>query len=152
TWWCASARSSSVCAASPRPTPRRPRAPKPSSSPSTTRRPVRPGARWGMKRRSNMRFITPAAQSRAWIRTYPCGVHATPLQPTTAMLRIEDIAQGLAHECRFNGHVREFYSVAEHCVRVSWLVPQAFALEGLLHDASEAYLKDVPSPLKKQDE
>lgn len=94
-------------------------------------------------------WVKPAQQDRSWIETFT-GRVATPLNPTLGMLCIEDIAQGLAHECRFNGHVREFYSVAEHCVRVSWIVPRQFALEGLLHDAAEAYLKDIPSPLKKQ--
>jgi hypothetical protein len=97
-----------------------------------------------------MRWITPAAQSRAWIMSFT-GRHVTPLQPTTDMLCIEDIAHHLSHEARYNGATREFYSVAEHSVRVSWLVPKAYALEGLLHDASEAYLKDIPAPLKRQD-
>lgn len=96
-------------------------------------------------------WITPAQREKHWILTFT-GRRATPLQPTMAMLCIEDIAHHLAHECRFTGAVREFYSVAEHCVRVSWLVPAQFALEALLHDASEAYLKDVPSPLKRQSE
>ena len=62
---------------------------------------------------------------------------------------IQDIATGLANECRFNGQIDNFYSVAQHSVYTSYLVAPEFALEALLHDASEAYVKDLPSPLKK---
>jgi hypothetical protein len=61
---------------------------------------------------------------------------------------IRDIAHGLANNCRFNGHVKRFYSVAEHCFVGSYYVPPQHALAFLLHDANEAYLTDVPSPLK----
>lgn len=62
---------------------------------------------------------------------------------------IQDIASGLANECRFNGQIDNFYSVAQHSVYVSYLVAPEYALEALLHDASEAYVKDLSSPLKK---
>lgn len=61
---------------------------------------------------------------------------------------VEDIAHGLANNCRFNGHVKKFYSVAEHCVVGSYFIHPDHALAFLLHDANEAYLTDVPSPLK----
>lgn len=72
-----------------------------------------------------------------------------PLDPDPDDIVIEDIAHALSQLCRFTGHTRKFSSVAEHCVRVSWLVPRELALEALLHDASEAYLSDIARPVKK---
>ena len=70
------------------------------------------------------------------------------LQPDPALICIEDIAHGLSHLCRFTGHTRSFYSVAQHSLHVSYAVPAKYAFEALLHDATEAYLGDVSSPLK----
>lgn len=70
------------------------------------------------------------------------------LDPDPEELSIEDIAQGLSRICRFGGHTREHYSVAQHSLLVSHVVPPCYALEGLLHDASEAYLGDIIRPLK----
>ena len=72
------------------------------------------------------------------------------LAPDAGSIVVEDIAHGLANCCRFAGHTRGFYSVAQHSVLVSRLVPHALALHGLLHDATEAYLGDLIRPLKRQ--
>lgn len=67
------------------------------------------------------------------------------------VFRIEEIAHSLSLLCRFNGHTSRFYSVAEHSLLVAHLMEYHVGgdpLEGLLHDATEAYLGDVPAPLK----
>jgi len=76
------------------------------------------------------------------------GLRFHPLDPRAQDIRIDDIGHALAHQCRFGGHTRQFYSVAQHSVLVSQLYRPEDALWGLLHDASEAYLQDVCRPLK----
>ena len=77
------------------------------------------------------------------------GIQFWPLLPNGADIRIEDIAHALSNQCRFAGHTRVFYSMAEHSVRVSQLCRLEDALWSLLHDASEAFLSDIPAPLKE---
>lgn len=84
----------------------------------------------------------------AWIQTYS-GKRFNPTKPYVDAIVIQDIAHSLSMQCRFSGHVRRFYSVAQHSVLVSYLCNFEDALWGLLHDASEAYLVDVPRPLKR---
>ena len=69
--------------------------------------------------------------------------------PDPAAISIVDIAAGLAKACRYNGQCAAFYSVAQHSILVSMSVPPRLALEGLLHDAAEAYLGDCVQPLKR---
>lgn len=75
------------------------------------------------------------------------------MNPSPEEICIEDISQALSMNCRYSGHVKKFYSVAEHSVIVAFLVfeqtnSKKEALSALLHDASEAYLTDVPRPIK----
>lgn len=81
-----------------------------------------------------------------WIETYT-GIKFHFLDPRREEIAIEDIAHSLAHQCRFSGHTRVFYSVAQHSIEVAKLSGEAL-LTGLLHDASEAYIHDIPSPVK----
>jgi uncharacterized protein len=90
-----------------------------------------------------------------WIQTYT-GKKFYPLAPTLAMLDIRDQARALSMCCRYAGHVKTFYSVAEHAVRISMeLEDRDYPVEiqkwGLIHDNSEAYLGDVTRPLKLTD-
>lgn len=83
-----------------------------------------------------------------WIQTYT-GRRFSPTNPITEAIVIEDIAHPLSMQCRFSGHVKQFYSVAQHSVLVSYICDKADALWGLLHDGSEAYLVDIPRPIKR---
>lgn len=83
------------------------------------------------------------------IRTFT-GIYINVFEPTLEMICIEDIAHSLANQCRFAGHLPVFYSVAQHCIKASNLADKAYKLQALLHDASEAYLLDMPSPIKKR--
>ena len=82
-----------------------------------------------------------------WLQTFT-GRKFWPLDPRPEDVCIDDIAHALSLLCRFGGHCTRFYSVAEHSIYISQHAGQ-YALWGLLHDASEAYLIDVPRPLKK---
>lgn len=88
-------------------------------------------------------------EREGWIRTFT-GRKFWPLNPDPCHVSLQDIAHALSMICRYTGHVRQFYSVAEHCVRVSWVCPREDALWGLLHDAAEAYVCDIARPVKHQ--
>jgi 5'-deoxynucleotidase YfbR-like HD superfamily hydrolase len=82
-----------------------------------------------------------------WITTYTGKQFSyTNLSPDN--VDIEDIAHALSHISRFCGHLNHHYSVAQHCVILSEMVKKGYELEALLHDATEAYLSDIPSPAK----
>lgn len=69
------------------------------------------------------------------------------VNPTPEMIDIEDIAHALSHEARWANMAKRRYTVAEHSVQVSYLSEHPKA--ALLHDATEAYMRDIPGPLKK---
>ncbi len=89
------------------------------------------------------------ADGMDWIQTYS-GRTFHSLNPVEEELFVEDIAHSLSNLCRFNGHCLRYYSVAEHSVRVSRILPDELKLWGLLHDAGEAYLTDLPRPVKQR--
>lgn len=70
--------------------------------------------------------------------------------PRIEEFHIEDIAHSLSQLCRYGGHCEPFYSVAQHSIACSYLVSPKNAMCALLHDATEAYLVDIPKPIKKQ--
>lgn len=85
-----------------------------------------------------------------FMQTYS-GKKFWPMDPRAAEVDIQDIAHSLSLQCRYAGHCLRHYSVAEHSVLISrWLRQNGHdgALHGLLHDATEAYLVDVPRPVK----
>ncbi|THK38089.1 hypothetical protein EHS39_11390 [Ensifer sp. MPMI2T] len=85
-----------------------------------------------------------------WMQT-ASGRKFWPMDPRSEEVHIEDIAHSLSLQCRYAGHCLRFYSVAEHSVHLArhlrWQGVEV-ALWALLHDASEAYLVDVPRPVK----
>lgn len=87
-----------------------------------------------------------------WIETYT-GKKFWPLDPRPEDVCIEDIAHALSLICRFNGHCKHFYSVAHHsvlCCKLASLKGHGprIRLLALLHDAAEAYVTDIPRPIK----
>lgn len=88
------------------------------------------------------------AGDEAWIQTFS-GIAFPLLSPEAKFISAKDIAHALSLQCRFTGHVKKFYSVAEHCVRCARHAPQKHKLQTLLHDAQEAYISDISRPLKR---
>lgn len=88
----------------------------------------------------------------SYITTYT-GQHFDPTKPETEKINIRDIAHALSLTCRGNGHVKSFFSVAQHCINCAMEaemrgLSRRVILACLLHDAGETYLSDVPRPLK----
>lgn len=84
-----------------------------------------------------------------WIQTAVTHRKFWPLDPRPEDIDIRDIAHALSNICRFTGHTREFYSVAQHSVIASMIVPRPSALAALLHDSAEAYMGDIARPWKR---
>ncbi len=89
-----------------------------------------------------------------WIETYS-GLPFSPLKPDKNFINILDIAHALSNQCRYSGHVSHFFSTAQHCCILADYVLEKRkgtmldALQILLHDSAEAYLVDIPRPVKQ---
>lgn len=89
-----------------------------------------------------------------YITTYT-GKHFEPTNPDPELIRIEDIAHALSMLCRGNGHVKTFWSVGQHCIccareAAARGLSNRMVLACMLHDASECYMSDVPTPFKNE--
>lgn len=89
----------------------------------------------------------PANRNVTSIETYS-GQYVDLLDPDPSTIRLEDIAVHLANTVRFAGGISRYYSVAEHAVRVSYMVPDELALAALHHDSHEFVMGDIPAPMK----
>lgn len=88
------------------------------------------------------------ARKGDWLQTFS-GRAFYPLDPRPDEVSLVDIAHSLSMQCRYAGHCRRFYSVAEHSVLMARAMPsQELARIALLHDATEAYMVDLPRPVK----
>ncbi len=90
-------------------------------------------------------------RAHSWIRTamgHKIHQHDPLGMLEAGVIDIRDIAHSCARQCRFGGHTRDHYSVAQHCTQGSFLVPPEWALKWFMHDAQEAYIQDLTSGLK----
>ncbi len=86
-------------------------------------------------------------RSDSKIRTFS-GRYINPFNPNPNDIDIVDIAHALTNQCRFAGHTQRRLSIAQHSIMVADSVPARHKLAALMHDASEAYLLDIPTPVK----
>lgn len=110
--------------------------------------PLAPSEHWNYPRRAASVALPPPAPRRGSFTSLASGRQFWPLDPRPEEVHLEDIARALSMQCRWGGHVRQFFSVAQHCVMVSEHCPM-YPVRALLHDAAEAYLVDVPTPIKR---
>jgi 5'-deoxynucleotidase YfbR-like HD superfamily hydrolase len=90
----------------------------------------------------------------SWIRTYTGG-RAYFFEPENSIIEIQDIAHALSLLCRFNGATEKFYSISQHCCIIANQIYDEtndpyLAFSGLMHDAQEAFVSDIPSPFKRR--
>lgn len=88
-----------------------------------------------------------------FVETYS-GISFYPLDPRPSEVNLEDIAHSLSNICRFGGHAKFFYSVAQHTINMyKYLLGKGyseyFLKDAMFHDSPEAYMVDIPRPLKK---
>jgi hypothetical protein len=76
------------------------------------------------------------------------GKYVNVFDPDPSTILIEDIAHALSFAPRFGGHLPELFSVAQHSLNCMEAAPPSLKLQALMHDASEAYLLDMPRPIK----
>lgn len=95
-----------------------------------------------------MNDISPQQKSDCWIITYT-GRKFFVFDPDPDSINIKDIAHSLSLQCRYSGHCRTFYSVAEHSLRMSLENFPIRSDAALLHDAAETYISDLVTPIKK---
>lgn len=90
--------------------------------------------------------------SAKWLKWYQTfsGRRFNPLNATPDDIYIEDIAHSLSLICRFGGHCKHFYSVGQHSILCAQHVPPEYQFQALMHDATEAYIGDMVTPLKNQ--
>lgn len=95
-------------------------------------------------------MINETAETRKgdWIQTFT-GKAFYPFDPRPEEIDLRDIGHALSNICRFGGHTAMFYSVAEHSVLLAGAVAKPFKAWALLHDAAEAYIGDIPRPIKR---
>lgn len=86
-------------------------------------------------------------ENSVWMQCYS-GTMFHMLDPKPEEMLLIDIAHGLSNICRYNGQCKSFYSVAEHSVWVSHVVPYSLRKAALLHDMSEAWIGDMTRSLK----
>lgn len=91
--------------------------------------------------------VYPEEMQKYWLQTIN-GVQFRPYDVDPSMILLDDIVHALSKICRYNGHTDQFYSVAQHSVYTSYLVPPQHAMSALMHDATEAYIGDMPKPIK----
>lgn len=84
----------------------------------------------------------------SFIETYS-GKRIDFFDPKPDQIDIEDIAIGLCRLPRFAGQTSQFYSVAQHSLNVARILPDKHKLQGLMHDAAEAFIGDLPTPFKR---
>ena len=104
------------------------------------------------KQMSQQNRTSRGPDDHSWIETF-LGNRFYPLDPKPEEVHLRDIAHALSLKTRFNGQSAIFYSVAEHAVRCGIYAlavtgNHLFALATLHHDSAEAYLPDVPAPIK----
>lgn len=95
-----------------------------------------------------MAFEPEVGRKGDWMQTFT-GRQFWPIDPRADEVDIRDIAHALSNCCRYGGHCKRFYSVAEHSVLIARAAPPHLKKAALLHDASEAYLVDIPRPIKR---